>query len=66
MSKIQLKLHLKHTLRANPINNEIYTPKFLGSVITKRLNILLFTYAIRKIHTILKIIRIMLTSWTTG
>jgi hypothetical protein len=72
MCKIQLKLHLKLTLRANTINNEMCTPTFIGSVVSESLNTLSFTYELRKIHTIPNLIMmmmmmmmIMLTSWTT-
>lgn len=42
MCKIQLKLHLKLTLRANPMNNETCIPLFMGLALTESLNVLLF------------------------
>jgi hypothetical protein len=51
----KIKLNTKLQLRVNPINNEIDPSLFIGLTLSETLNVVYFTYAIRKMHVILSL-----------
>jgi hypothetical protein len=51
----KIKLYIYNLLRANPINNKIFTSLLIGLALNKCYILLYFTYAIDKVHIILSL-----------